>query len=78
MRRIGSARGKAGANVPTIIVYLREGRTESQKRELVRAITDACQRILGSPPDNVNIVIQDVPETNLGKAGRLRSESRVP
>lgn len=61
--------------MPTIIVYLREGRTEDQKREFVRSVTEACRRIFGSPPDSVNIVIQDVPATNLARAGRLRSEA---
>lgn len=49
-----------------------EGRTTEQKRVLVEKITEAVCTSVNVPPERVTVVIQDVPKTNLGSAGKLR------
>ncbi|RYY96988.1 MAG: 4-oxalocrotonate tautomerase, partial [Comamonadaceae bacterium] len=46
--------------MPTIRVDMFEGRTPEQKRDLVKALTQACVTALGSKPDSVDIILNDV------------------
>ncbi|WP_028309262.1 2-hydroxymuconate tautomerase [Desulfitibacter alkalitolerans] len=58
--------------MPIVRVDMLEGRTTEQKRVLVEKITEAVCTSVGVPPERVTVVIQDVPKTNLGSAGKLR------
>ena len=60
--------------MPTINVQMFEGRTLEQKREFVKAITEATCRTLGSMPESVDIIIQDVKREHWATAGVLWSE----
>ncbi|MEM2227176.1 MAG: tautomerase family protein [Candidatus Bathyarchaeia archaeon] len=60
--------------MPTVIIELLEGRTEAQKAELAKAITDAMVRILGVRPEAVNIIYHDLPRHNIASAGILFSK----
>jgi 4-oxalocrotonate tautomerase len=53
---------------------MKEGRTRDQKARLVKEITETVVRVLGTKPENVNIVIHDHPEENLAHAGKLLSD----
>jgi len=50
-----------------------EGRTEAQKAELAKAITDDIVRVLGVQPDAVSIIYHDLPRHNVANAGVLYS-----
>ena len=50
------------------------GRTEQQKRELTRAITEAMVKIGKTSADQVHIVFQDVEKSNWGYNGKLASD----
>ena len=61
--------------MPTINVQMFEGRTIEQKREFVKAITEATCRTLGSSPESVDIIIQDVKREDWATAGTLWSDA---
>jgi 4-oxalocrotonate tautomerase len=67
-------KGKWRFGLPTVIIELLEGRTEAQKAELAKAITDAMVRILGVPPNAVTIIYHDLPRQNIASAGTLFSQ----
>lgn len=60
--------------MPTINVQLFEGRTAEQKRAFVKAVTEATCLTLGSSPEAVDIIIQDVKTENWATGGTLWSD----
>lgn len=60
--------------MPTINVQMFEGRSAQQKRDFVRAVTDAACQTLGCEPGSVDIVIQEVSRDNWATGGKLWSE----
>ena len=56
--------------MPFAQIYLVEGRTEEQKRAVIEKVTIALCEAVGAPKENVRVVIQDVPKTNWGIAGK--------
>ena len=57
--------------MPVVTVQLWEGRTLEQKRALVKAITEAMVEHAGAKPDNLHVVLQEVPKENWGLGGVL-------
>jgi 4-oxalocrotonate tautomerase len=55
--------------MPVLHVYLFEGRTVEQKANLMRNLTQAVTESLGSPAQNVRIMIQDMPKHNYAVGG---------
>jgi len=51
---------------------MNEGRTAEEKRELARSVTEAVATSVSVPPEDVFILIHDVPLANSAKAGVLR------
>lgn len=60
--------------MPFIQVNILEGRTEQQKVDLIRELTETACRVLGSKPEQVRVLINDVPNTNWGIAGKSAKE----
>ena len=60
--------------MPVVTVQMYEGRTIEQKRALAEAITRAMVEIAKTRPDQVNVIIQDVPRTNWALGGKLASD----
>jgi len=61
--------------MPTINVQLFEGRTVEQKRAFVKAITEATVATLGSSPESVDIILQDVKREDWATGGKLWSDA---
>jgi len=59
--------------MPVVIVEMWEGRTDEQKEELIRGITEAFERI-GVPAEALNIIIHDIPKANWGLLGKQASK----
>jgi 4-oxalocrotonate tautomerase len=59
--------------MPIVIIELREGRTIEQKKRLAEGITAAFVKI-GTPAEEVKIVINDNPAHNFAAGGKLDSE----
>jgi 4-oxalocrotonate tautomerase len=72
----GSSRRKAipacrSSSMPELILYMYEGRSLEQKRDLVRSVTEAVCTSLSVPPDAVTIQLIEGPKQNRARAGRL-------
>lgn len=57
--------------MPVLTVQIWAGRTTEQKRNLVRALTDAMVQHADCKPDHLHVIIQDVPKDSWGRAGTL-------
>jgi 4-oxalocrotonate tautomerase len=60
--------------MPYVNIVLREGRTVEQKRELVKAVTEAFVRTINVKPESLHIVVHDEPAHNIASAGVLLSD----
>ena len=62
--------------MPTIRVDMFEGRTPEQKRDFVKALTEAAVKTLGSSPDSVDIILTDIKKSDWATAGELWSDKQ--
>ncbi len=62
--------------MPTIRVEMFEGRTPEQKKELVKALTEAACQALGSKPESVDVILTDVKKSDWATGGVLWSEKK--
>lgn len=60
--------------MPVVMVYLLPGRTDEQKRQLVKAMTDAMVDIAKAPRENTAVLINEVPKGDWGLGGRLAAD----
>lgn len=60
--------------MPYVTIVLKEGRTAEQKRELVKAVTDALVRTVNAKPETVHVLIQDLPPTNIASNATLLAD----
>lgn len=60
--------------MPTIRVTLFAGRTVEQKRAFSASITRAAVADLGSSPESVDVIFEDVEKHDWATAGRLWSD----
>ena len=60
--------------MPTIRVELMEGRTPEQKKNLVKALTQAVVDTLGSKADSVDVLLFDIKRHDWATGGELWSE----
>ena len=58
------------------MIYMKEGRTIKQKRNLVKKVTDAVVKSVDVRPESVNIIMVDGPLHNFARAGVLLSETK--
>jgi 4-oxalocrotonate tautomerase len=62
--------------MPVVIVKMRKGWSVEQKRTIVKEITGILVRTLNIEPELVTILIDELELENIGKAGKLRSDTR--
>ncbi|MEY9977861.1 2-hydroxymuconate tautomerase [Lysinibacillus sp. RC79] len=55
--------------MPYVTVKMLEGRTDEQKRALVKEVTEAVSRTVDAPPENVTVFIEEMPKNHIGVAG---------
>ncbi|MGL1835103.1 2-hydroxymuconate tautomerase [Rhodocyclaceae bacterium SMB388] len=60
--------------MPIANIQIIEGRTDEQKAKLIERVTDAICQSLGSKPEAVRIIIQDIPRTHWGIGGQTARE----
>lgn len=60
--------------MPMIRVEMFTGRSAEQKREYVDVVTRETCRILNCKPDDVNIIIEEIPRDRWATGGKLWSE----
>jgi len=56
--------------MPFLHVHIMEGRSEALRAELIEALTNTVCDVLGSPPDAVRILIDEIPKENWGIGGK--------
>jgi 4-oxalocrotonate tautomerase len=56
--------------MPIMQVFLVEGRSEEQKARLIAALTDAAVSELQAPIESVRVIINEMPKTDFGIAGK--------
>lgn len=57
--------------MPLITVKMLDGRTQEQKRKLVKAITDAMVEICNAKPEGTSVVIEEVTREHWATGGVL-------
>lgn len=60
--------------MPTIRVEMFEGRTAEQKRQLVKAVTEAVVQTLGSKPEGVDVILYEIRKSEWATGGVLWSD----
>lgn len=60
--------------MPIVQIELLEGRTVEQKRMLVEKVTQAVVESTNAKPENVSVIIRDMPKENYGHAGKLATD----
>ena len=60
--------------MPLVTVQMWEGRTEKQKKEIAKAITEAMVEKAGTVPEAVQIVMYDVAKSDWAIGGELCSD----
>lgn len=60
--------------MPFAQINIMEGRTDEQKRVLIRNVTQAISDSLDAPVENVRIMINEVPKTQWGIAGKTAQD----
>jgi 4-oxalocrotonate tautomerase len=60
--------------MPVIRVEMFEGRTNDQKKELVKELTNSFIKTCGGNPEGVNIIIQEYKKEDWAVGGLLSSE----
>jgi 4-oxalocrotonate tautomerase len=61
--------------MPVIHVEMWPGRTQAQKKQLAKAITDAMVDITKTTPEATIVIFEDVPKENWAQGGVLSSEA---
>lgn len=62
--------------MPVIEVHLIEGRSIEQKRKFVEEVTAVACRCLDARPEQVRIILDEMPRTNYAIAGTLVSDRK--
>lgn len=60
--------------MPIVRVEMWPGRTQQQKREMAKAITDAVVNIGKAPAEDTFVIFADVPREDWAQAGTLASD----
>lgn len=63
--------------MPTIRIDMFEGRTPEQKKNLVKAVTQAVVDTLGGKPEAVDIILYDIRRGDWATGGELWSEKKT-
>jgi 4-oxalocrotonate tautomerase len=60
--------------MPIVVVRMVNGRTAEQKRDLVRAVTDALVSTINCQRKNVHVLLEEMDSMNWGVGGQLPDE----
>ncbi|HEX3031478.1 MAG TPA: 2-hydroxymuconate tautomerase [Bacillota bacterium] len=64
--------------MPVIQVHMLEGRTQDQKREIVKQLTDAMVNAAGAKKESVTVILYEKPRGDYGIGGVLFSDQVKP
>ncbi|VHE63922.1 4-oxalocrotonate tautomerase [Streptococcus pyogenes] len=61
--------------MPFVTIDLFEGRSQEQKNQLAREVTEVVSRIAKSPKENIHVFINDMPEGTYYPQGEMKQKS---
>ena len=61
--------------MPIVHIELLEGRTDEQKKEMVKEVTEVIAKTANAPKENIHVVIQEMKKEHYAVAGILKSEN---
>lgn len=61
--------------MPYVTVKMLEGRTEDQKKALVKKVTTAVSETTGAPEENIVVFIEEMSKNHYGIAGKRLSDN---
>ena len=56
--------------MPIVIIHLMEGRDDEKKARAIAAVTQALVESLEAKPETIRVILQEVPRTCWGIAGK--------
>ena len=56
--------------MPIARISIMDGRTDEEKAVLIAAVTDAIHQSIGAPVENIRVLLDEVPRTQWGIAGK--------
>ena len=62
--------------MPVVILKMKKGWSVEQKRKIVKEFTNTLVSTLKIEPGLVTVMIDELEPENIGKAGKLRSDTR--
>ncbi|MFS5410858.1 4-oxalocrotonate tautomerase [Streptococcus agalactiae] len=60
--------------MPFVKIDLFEGRSQEQKNELAREVTEVVSRIAKAPKENIHVFINDMPEGTYYPQGEFKKK----
>ncbi len=60
--------------MPFVKIDLFEGRSEEQKIQLAREVTEVVSRIAKAPKENIHVIIRDLPEGTYYPHGEMKKK----
>ncbi|QCK45613.1 4-oxalocrotonate tautomerase [Streptococcus pyogenes] len=61
--------------MPFVTIDLFEGRSQEQKNQLAREVTEVVSRIAKAPKENIHVFINDMPEGTYYLQGEMKQKS---
>lgn len=61
--------------MPLIQMHILEGRSEAVKRELIKEVTAAVVKTLGTNPEAVRVLLYELPPEHWGVGGKSKAET---
>lgn len=62
--------------MPIAQLYILEGRSDEQKENLIREVTEAMSRSIDAPKERVRVIITEMPKNHFGIGGESASKIR--
>jgi 4-oxalocrotonate tautomerase len=56
--------------MPIARISIMDGRTDEQKAALIAAVTEAIHQSIAAPVENIRVLLDEVPRTQWGIAGK--------
>lgn len=60
--------------MPITHIHLLEGRSVEQKQELIKNVTEAITHTLGTAPEQVRVLLIELPKENWGTGGTTKTQ----
>jgi len=60
--------------MPILDILLLEGRDADTKRRLLREVSEAVERVLGSPPESIRAYVREVPPSQFAVGGVTKDQ----